>query len=68
MSNGDVLLGFKPSIAFLRHEPNLTILPEHLITTLYFKSIYVTVATIYIRPKLPIPYELFQYISNNFRN
>ncbi|MBK5646087.1 MAG: hypothetical protein I4N51_02495, partial [Acinetobacter sp.] len=67
-ANGGVLLGFQSSIAYRRHEPNLANLPEHLIATLYFKSIYITVATIYIRPKQPIPYEFFQYISNNFRN
>jgi len=66
-ANGGVFLGFQPSIAYRRHEANLTKLPEHLIATLYFKLIYTTVATINIRPKQPIPYELFQYTSSNFR-
>ena len=43
-------------------------LPEYSITTLYYKHNYITLATIYVRPGHPIPYNFFAHISNNFTN
>ena len=66
-ANGGVAIGFFPNIAFRHFKPPFLHLPEYLITTLYYKDFYVTVATIYVRPGHVIPLSFFQYISTNFR-
>jgi len=67
-ANGGVAIGFPPSIAHRQHTTNILNLSEHLITTIYYKSIYITIATIYIRPGHNIPTSFFVYISNNLRH
>jgi len=66
-ANGGVALGHKPNIPHrLHHVPNMQ-LPEHLISTLYFKNLYITLVTIYVRPGHIIPLPFFQYIADNFK-
>lgn len=66
-ANGGVALGFKPTIPHRMHHITQLNLPEYIISTLYFKNLYVTLVTIYIRPGHIIPLQFFQHISNNFK-
>ena len=52
-ANGGTAIGFSPSIAYRQYNPQLQNLPEHLIATLYYKNIYITLVTIYIRQVIP---------------
>jgi hypothetical protein len=65
-TSGGVAIGFSPRLPHRRHD-QLQQLPEHLIVTLYYPQLCVTLATIYIRPGHAIPYAFFTYISHNFR-
>jgi hypothetical protein len=67
-ANGGVAIGFPPSIPHRAHAVTIPNLPEYLIATIYYRSIYITIATIYIRPGHPIPMPFFRYISNNYRH
>lgn len=65
-ANGGVAIGFSRTVPHRIHKPPLNNLPEHLVITLYYRHLYITVITIYIRPGHEIPLSFFQYISNNF--
>jgi len=67
-ANGGVAMGFSPTIPHRLHHAPLPNLPEFMITTLYYKSIYITLVTIYIRPAHAIPHSFFKFVSDNFRN
>ena len=67
-ANGGVAIGFSPKLPYRTHSLSTLAAPEYLITTLYYKSLYVTLATIYVRPGHPIPLQFFEFISNRFRH
>jgi len=67
-ANGGTAIGFSPKIAYRQHHPGIPQLPEHLITTIYYQQLYITIATIYIRPHQAIPNSFFTHISNNHKN
>jgi len=66
-ANGGVAIGYKPTIPHRLHPAPPMNLDEHLIATLYFQNLYITLLTIYVRPGLPIPLPFFQYISDNIK-
>ena len=67
-ANGGAAIGFSPKVPYRQTVLPLPHLPEYVIVTVYFKALYVTLATIYVRPGHAIPLGFFHYVSRNFRS
>jgi len=63
-----VAIGFSTKTSHRLHTQELAQLKEHIIATLSYRNISITMARIYIRLGHAKPQTSFAYISNNLRN